>query len=105
MMSSVMFYLKLTIVHGVRSWPHPLNCVRACVRLLFEGGYMFFGGAATNRGAASIRINMVIECGNKPQKAMYLARALSGACTPRHALRNGCTAMHNYYGLSLGRRA
>ena len=44
-------------------WPHPLNCVHACVRLLFEGGYYFFGGApgaATIRGAASIRINTVL---------------------------------------------
>ena len=37
---------------GVRTWPHPLNCVHACVRLLFEGGYYFFGGPP---GAATIR--------------------------------------------------
>ena len=40
----------------------PLNCVRACVRLLFEGSYYFFHRApcaATNRGVASIRINAV----------------------------------------------
>ena len=52
-----------SIVHDVRSWPHPLRCVRACVRLLFEGGYYFLGrvsGAATNWGAASIRINTVV---------------------------------------------
>jgi hypothetical protein len=45
-----------TIVHGERSWPHPLNCVYACVRLLFEGGYYFF---RTALGAASIRVNTV----------------------------------------------
>ena len=26
----------------MRPWPHPLNRVRACVWLLFEGGYYFF---------------------------------------------------------------
>ena len=44
------------------SWPHPLNRVRACLRLLFKGGYYFFRwapGVATIRGAASIRINTV----------------------------------------------
>ena len=44
------------------SWPHPLNWVRACVQLLFEGSYHFFHwapGAATIWGMASIRINTV----------------------------------------------
>ena len=36
------FCLELMIVRGLQSWPHPLNCVRACVRLLFKGGYYFF---------------------------------------------------------------
>ena len=46
--------------NGLRSWPRPFNCVRACVQLLFEGGYYFFrrapcacgyySRAATNRG-------------------------------------------------------
>ena len=39
-------------VHCVRTWPHPLNSVHACVRLLFEVSYYFFGGAP---GAATIR--------------------------------------------------
>ena len=46
-----------------RSWPHPLNRVRICVQLLFEGGYYFFRwapGAATIQGAASIQINTVM---------------------------------------------
>ena len=32
-----MFFLGLTIMYGLRSisWPHPLNCIRACGRLLF----------------------------------------------------------------------
>ena len=35
------FCLKLTIIHCLQSWPHPLNWVRTCVRLLFEGGYYY----------------------------------------------------------------
>lgn len=34
------------------SWSHPLNCISACMLLLFEGGYYFFRqtpGRATNR--------------------------------------------------------
>ena len=65
--------LLLTIVHHLQSWPHPLNCVRACVLLLFAGGYFFillflsqssrcgyYSRAVTIRGAASIRINTVL---------------------------------------------
>ena len=64
---SAVFLPWLTIVNGLRSWPHPHNCVHAYVQLLFEGGYYFFcwapcavtiqGWLATNWGAASIRIN------------------------------------------------
>ena len=56
--------LKLTIVYGVRMWPHPLYCVHACVRLLFEGGYYFFGGppgAATIRGRLLFGVRLLFE--------------------------------------------
>ena len=43
------FCLELTIVHGVRTWPHSLNCVHACVRLLFEGGYYLGCGIYSNK--------------------------------------------------------
>ena len=58
------FCLELTIVHGVRTWPHPLNRVHACVRLLFEGGYYFFGGApgvATIRGWLLFGVRLLFE--------------------------------------------
>ena len=42
----------------LRSWPHPLNRVRACVRLLFEGGYYFFRWVP---GAATIRRRLLFE--------------------------------------------
>ena len=43
-------------------WPHPLNCVHTCVRLLFlwrSSRCGYYSRAATIRGAASIRINTV----------------------------------------------
>ena len=52
------FCLELTIIHHLQLWPHSLNRVRACVRLLFKGGYYIFhraAGVATIQGAASSR--------------------------------------------------
>ena len=51
------FCLELTIVCGLQSWPHPLNCVCACVRLLFEGSYYFFRRAPC---VATIRVRLLI---------------------------------------------
>ena len=58
------FFLEQTIIHCFRSWPHPLNCVCACVwlfraatisfaelkvRLLFEGSYYSRCGFCSNK--------------------------------------------------------
>jgi hypothetical protein len=56
------FCLELKIVHDLQSWPHPLNCVRACVRLLFEGSYYFFRrapDAATIQGRLLIGVRLL----------------------------------------------
>ena len=55
-----MLCLELMIVHRLRSWPHLLNCVRACmlllfsfaelqVRILFKGGYYSGCGFYSNK--------------------------------------------------------
>ena len=52
------------IVRGLRSWPHPLNYVCACVQLLFEGSYYFFRRApcaATIRGRLLIGARYLFE--------------------------------------------
>ena len=49
------FCLELTIVYGLQLWLHPLDCVQACVGLLFKGGELHMrSSVATNRSAASI---------------------------------------------------
>ena len=49
---------------GLQSWPHPLNCVCACLWLLFEGGYyaellvqLLIYIMATNQGACGFYSN------------------------------------------------
>ena len=57
------FCLKLTIIHHLRLWPHPLNCVRTCMWLQFllqSSRYGYYSRAATIQGAASVRINTVL---------------------------------------------
>ena len=61
----------------LQSSPHPLNRVRACVRLLFEDGYYFFRRVP---GAASIRINTVYSI-VKPPEHQFL-RGLFGNNAP-----------------------
>ena len=56
------FCFELTIIHGLQSWPHLLNCIQ--VRLLFEGGYCFFRIApyvATVRGWLLIRVRLIFN--------------------------------------------
>ena len=36
---TVTILVHIAIANVVRMWPHPLNCIHACVRLLFKGGY------------------------------------------------------------------
>ena len=56
-----MLYLELMIIYGVRTWPHPLNRVHACVQLLFEGGYYFFGEAPGIRGRLLFGVWLLFE--------------------------------------------
>ena len=53
-LSSAMVCPERASVFHMRSWPHPLNRVRACVRLLFEGGYYFFHWAPWRCGYYSM---------------------------------------------------
>ena len=59
------------------SWPHPLNRVCACVRLLFEGRYYFFRWAP---GAATIW-GRLLTCVCAQSVCVYMWVCMYNVCT------------------------